>query len=155
MRVYKFSYNPNILWKFLTPEQQIHIDKNQMLHTFEDLINNTLSASYPVENVTTFIADYNLLVDFDVIALNEECLDPIMLSDRIDDLWINLEWLRFDTVETHVKLMINDLRQAVVNHVIVMQVYLPKIYNVKYDYVNQLIEQYKDKKLWDKTRFVI
>jgi phosphoglycolate phosphatase-like HAD superfamily hydrolase len=147
---YVFTYRPDILVDWLTDEQRVGLDMAATTKRFRYLVNKSLNGSSEHRDVTEFIEDNDLELGYMVEP------DELGQHDRwIGDIFINCDWLVYESAEAHAKAMANALNQSAVNHAVVLPVILSTVYGIGGKEAYALVEKYKDKAKWDRTRFVL
>lgn len=148
---YTFTYRPEILTDWLRGSELVGLDIEATKARFRHQVNRCLNGASEHRDVTTFVEDDDLELGY-VVDLDEEGRHERWIYGT---LFVDRDWLVYESAEAHAAAMANALHQGAVNHAIVLPVILSSVYGILAADAYALVEKYKNKEKWDRTRFVL
>jgi phosphoglycolate phosphatase-like HAD superfamily hydrolase len=148
---YTFTYRPAILTDWLQDNELVGLDIEATKARFRHQINKSLNGASEHRDVTTFVEDDDLELGY-VIEPDEEGRHERWIYGT---LFVDRDWLVYESAEAHAAAMANALHQVTVNHAVVLPVILSSVYGISGKEAYALVEKYKDKDAWDRTRFYL
>lgn len=148
---YTFTYRPAILTDWLQDNELVGLDIEETKARFRHQINKSLNGASEHRDVTTFVEDDDLEIGY-VIEPDEEGRHERWIYGT---LFVDRDWLVYESAEAHAAAMANALHQVTVNHAVVLPVILSSVYGISGKEAYALVEKYKDKDAWDRTHFYL
>lgn len=143
-------YHPDTVYRdWLTEAQQVGIDEAATTERFFETLRKAIG-NWGHVGAIQFVADETMFN----FAVEGDELNRRMNEDMIEDTFINLPWLTYESAEAHAKALTNAVNGSIANHAITLMTRL-KDYGVSTKEAKALVAKYKDRDRWEQTTFVL
>lgn len=142
-------YHPDAVYRdWLMEEQQMGIDEAATTERFKERLRKVIGGEHV--GTVEFIEDKTMFN----FAIEGDEAHRRMNEDMINDAFINLPWLTYESAEAHAKALANAVNGSIANHATTLMTWL-RHYGLSTKEAKTLIAKYKDQERWERTTFVL